>query len=60
MLLAQQIEGNMPHSSHIFGGMLLPDTTVVFIKRHVQGPMQLILNVSMLTNHTGKGGGRSH
>jgi hypothetical protein len=35
MLLAQQIEGHMPHSSHIFGGMLLPNTGAVFIKRLV-------------------------
>ena len=49
----------MPHSSHIFGGMLLPDTGAVFIERHIQGPMQLVLNVPMLTNHTDEGGGRS-
>ena len=50
----------MPHSSHIFGGMLLPDAGTVFIECHVQGPMQFVLNVPMLTNHGDKGGGRPH
>ena len=31
--------------------MVLPDAAVVFIECHIQGPMELIFNIPMLTNH---------
>lgn len=43
----------------IFGGMVRPDTGAVFMKRHVQRPMELILDVPMLANHRDEGCGRA-
>jgi len=33
--LPQKIESNMPHRSYIFGGLVLPDTTAIFIERDI-------------------------
>jgi len=60
VLLTQQIERNVPRSSHIFGSMVLPDAAAVFIEGDVQRPMELILNIPMLANHGDEGGGRPH
>jgi len=49
--LTQQIESDVPHRHHIFGGMLLPDAAAVFIARDVQRPMERMLTIPMLANH---------
>ena len=33
--LPQKIESNMPHRRYIFGGLVLPDTTAIFIERDI-------------------------
>jgi transposase-like protein len=35
VLLTQKIESDVPHHSHIFRGMVLPDAAAVFIARHI-------------------------
>jgi hypothetical protein len=37
--------------------MVLPDAAAIFIKRDIQRPMQLILDIPMLTNHCDEGRG---
>jgi hypothetical protein len=51
VFVPQQIKGDVPQRHHIFWGMLLPDAAAVFIERHIQRPMELILNIPMLANH---------
>jgi len=58
--LPQKIESNMPHRSYIFGGLVLPDTTAIFIERDISWPMELILDIPMLADHRDEGGGRPH
>jgi hypothetical protein len=60
VFLTQQIESHVPHHSHIFGGILLADTGMVFIELHVQGLVQFVLNIPMLTHQRHAGGGRPY
>jgi hypothetical protein len=43
---------------HIFRSVLLPNAAAVFIERDIQRPMELILDIPMLTNHGDEGRGR--
>src|SRR5215470_19365473 len=40
--------------------MVLPDAAAIFIKRDIQRPMQLILDIPMLPNHGDEGRGGPH
>ncbi len=48
--ILQDIEGDMAHYSHILGGMVFADATVVFMECHIQTPMQRIFNALMFTH----------
>ncbi len=52
----EDVERNMADDSHIFCGMIFPDTTVVLMKGHIQAPMERILNAPMFANCICKSG----
>ncbi len=46
----EDIESNMADDSHIFCGMIFPDTTVVLMEGHIQTPVERILNAPMFAD----------
>jgi len=52
----EDIESNMADDSHIFHGMILPDTAVILMEGHIQAPMERILDVPMLADSVCKSG----
>jgi hypothetical protein len=50
----------VPQGHHIFSGMVLPDAAAIFIKRDIQRPVELILDIPMLPNHRDEGRGGPH
>jgi len=55
VLLAEQIQGDMAQRHHIFRRMILADAATIFIKGHIERPMERILNMPMLADHNHKG-----
>jgi len=43
-LLLEEVEGDVSEDCHVFGGVAAPDTTVVFSKRDVEGPVYLVVS----------------
>ncbi len=39
----EDVERNMADDSHIFCGIIFPDTAVILMKGHIQAPMERIL-----------------
>ncbi len=46
----KDIERNMADNSHIFCGMIFPNTAVVFVEGHIQAPMERILDAPMFAD----------
>ncbi len=46
----EDIESNMADDSHIFCGMIFPNTAVVFVEGHIQAPMERILDALMFAD----------
>ena len=60
MLLAEQIQGDMPQRHHIFRRMILADATTIFMKGHIERPMECMLNMPMLADQDHKGRSRPY
>jgi len=52
----EDIKSNMADDSHIFRGMILPDTAVILMEGHIQAPMERILDAPMFTDCICKSG----
>ncbi len=52
----EDIESNMADDSHIFSGMIFPDTTVILMEGHIQTPMERILDAPMFADCVCKSG----
>jgi len=55
VLLAEQIQGDMPQRHHIFRRMILADAATIVIQGHIERPMERLLTMPGLADHNHKG-----
>ena len=46
----QKVKGNMPNDGHNLRRIVLPDSGLILSKRHIQNPVQAILNSPVTSN----------